>query len=151
MSKTALPRILVLVGLPGSGKSTWAANQGLPVLSSDAIRHLLIDDVTDQTIHSRVFATLRYLLKQRLALGRPDTCIDATHLTPKERQPYLRMPGCQVEAVFFDTPLADCLRRNAQRNRVVPPEAVERMATRLVKPTKKEGFARVRVIRWITT
>lgn len=116
-------------------------------MSSDAIRHLLIDDVTDQTIHSLVFATLRYLLNQRLALARPVTCIDATHLTPKERRPYLRLPNCRVEAVFFDTPLAVCLKRNGQRARVVPPEAIERMATRLVKPTKKEGFARVQVIR----
>lgn len=139
--------MLVLVGLPGSGKSTWAAREGLPVLSSDALRALLADDVTDQTIHARVFGTLRYLLRQRVALGRPVTCVDATHLTPKERRPYLRMPGCRVEAVFFATPLEVCLARNAARDRVVPPEAIERMASRLVPPTRREGFARVRVVR----
>ncbi len=139
--------MLVLVGLPGSGKSTWAAREGLPVLSSDALRELLADDVTDQTIHARVFAALRYLLRQRLALGRPVTCVDATHLTPKERRPYLRMPGCRVEAVFFATPLEECLKRNAGRERVVPPEAIARMAARMVRPTRGEGFTRVRVVR----
>ncbi len=137
----------MLVGLPGSGKSTWAAREGLPTLSSDAMRATLADDVSDQTIHARVFSSLRYLLRQRLALGRPVTCVDATHLTPRERRPYLRLPGCRVEAVYFDTPVADCLARNRQRDRVVPPEAIERMAARLVKPTKSEGFWRVRTVR----
>ena len=49
-------RIVVLVGLPGSGKSTYLERLGVTPLSSDAIRQLLADDATDQTIHARVFA-----------------------------------------------------------------------------------------------
>jgi predicted kinase len=71
-------RIVVLVGLPGSGKSTYLERQGITPLSSDAIRQLLADDATDQTIHARVFQSLRYLLRQRLAIGRPATYVDAT-------------------------------------------------------------------------
>ena len=48
-----------LVGLPGSGKSTWARKQGVAVLSSDELRLLLADDESNQTIHREVFATLR--------------------------------------------------------------------------------------------
>src|ERR1035441_4323001 len=102
-------RIVVLVGLPGSGKSTYLEKMGVRGLSSDGIRKLLADDETDQTIHVRVFETLRYLLGQRLAIGRPVTYIDATNLTPEEGRPYLevgRAWGCDVEAVFFDVPLA---------------------------------------------
>ena len=66
-------RIIVLVGLPGSGKSTYVERIGAPALSSDAIRGLLADDPADQTIHGRVFATLRHMLRHRLALHRPVT------------------------------------------------------------------------------
>ncbi|MGA3019708.1 MAG: AAA family ATPase [Bryobacteraceae bacterium] len=69
-------RIVVLVGLPGSGKSTYLERLGAPALSSDRIRGLLADDETDQTIHDRVFQTVRYLLRQRLEMGRPVTYID---------------------------------------------------------------------------
>ena len=143
-------KIVILVGLPGSGKSTWLAIQGLTALSSDHVRLLLADDPTDQTLHTRVFATLRYLLRHRLALRRPVTYIDATHLTPEERAPYIRIArawGCEVEAVFFNVPVEVCQERNRVRNRVVPAEAIEAMAVKLVPPSIEEGFSRVEVVR----
>jgi predicted kinase len=142
-------RIVVLVGLPGSGKSTWLERQRATALSSDAIRSLLADDATDQTIHQRVFATLRYLLRQRLAIGRPVTYVDATNLTPEERRPYIeiaRWYGCDAEAVFFDVPLDLCRERNLRRVRTVPDEALERMAMKLAPPRLEEGFSRVTVV-----
>jgi predicted kinase len=142
-------RIVVLVGLPGSGKSTYLERIGAAGLSSDAVRKLLADDETDQTIHVRVFQTIRYLLEQRLEIGRPVTYIDATSLTPEERAPYIeigRAHGCEVEAVFFDVPLAVCMERNAQRHRVVPAEALAKMAAKLVAPAVEEGFTRVTVV-----
>lgn len=143
------PRIVVLVGLPGSGKSTWLAKRGLTALSSDAMRVLLADDITDQTIHRRVFASLRYLLLQRIAIGRPVTYVDATHLTPKERRPYIeiaRRYGCAAEALFFGVAPEVCKQRNRSRDRVVPEEAIDRMVAKLVPPSRGEGFARITVI-----
>src|SRR6266487_1478097 len=107
--------IVVLVGLPGSGKSTYAQRSGVTPISSDLMRQLLVDDATDQTIHARVFNCMRYLLRQRLAIRRTVTYLDATHLTPEERKPYIdiaRWYGCEVEALFFDVPLEVCMERN---------------------------------------
>jgi predicted kinase len=141
-------KIIITVGLPGSGKSTYLQRLGVTPLSSDSIRLLLADDATDQTIHSRVFATIRYLLRHRLAIGRPVTYIDATHLTVEERRPYVdiaRWYGCELEALFFDVPLEICRERNRLRNRMVPDEALEMMAAKLMAPQIEEGFTRITV------
>ncbi len=136
----------MLVGLPGSGKSTYLAQLGANAISSDEIRRLLADDATEQGIHRRVFAVVRALIRQRIQIGRPVTYIDATNLTRRERRQYIRLGqlhNCDVEAVFFDVPLETCLDRNRLRDRVVPEEAVRDMARRLVEPSTAEGFTLV--------
>jgi len=139
-------KLVITVGLPGSGKTTYLARLGANAISSDEIRRLLADDPADQSIHARVFATIRYLIRQRIAVGRPVTYVDATHLTRWERRPYVQLArryGCRLEALFFDVPLEVCIRRNRGRNRIVPEEAVRAMAQRFEPPTSQEGFARI--------
>jgi predicted kinase len=143
-------RIVVLVGLPGSGKSTWIDENRLPALSSDKIRHLLSDDEENQNVNRLVFNTMRYLLRQRLAAGAQTTYIDSTNLSLWERRSWIRFAeqhDCDVEAVYFDTPLETCLTRNAARARKVPPEVVQTMARRLVAPSLAEGFSKVKVVK----
>jgi predicted kinase len=92
---------------------------------------------------------LRDLLKHRLELRRPVTYIDATNLTPYERRPYIKVGelyDCEVEAVFFNVALEECQRRNRERQRMVPDDAIAEMAKRLTAPTVEEGFIRVIVV-----
>ncbi len=143
-------RIVVTVGLPGSGKSTYLARLGVNALSSDEIRRLIADNPEDQTIHRRVFATIRYLLRQRIANGRPVTYVDATHLTRWERRSYVQLArryDCKLEALFFDLPVDVCIERNRRRGRVVPEEAIRKMAARLQPPTREEGFSKITRLR----
>jgi predicted kinase len=143
-------RVVVLIGLPGSGKSTYLERLGATGLSSDWLRKVLVDDETDQTIHAQVFETLRYLLRQCLALGREVAYIDATNLTVEERHPYVaigRAYGRQIQAVFFDVPLEVCLERNRWRGRAVPEEAIRKMAAKLQAPSPAEGFDEILVVR----
>ena len=149
ISSETRPRLVILVGLPGSGKSTWAREHVGATISSDDIRYFLADDPTDQTIHGRVFGTLRYILRHRLELRRPFSYVDATNLTRRDRRPYIKLADfydCLVDAVYFDVPVDICKKRNRSRRRIVPDEAIDFMASRLVVPTLEEGFDRVTIV-----
>ncbi len=142
--------VVLTIGLPGSGKTTWYKRRGVTPLSSDLLRTLLFDDITDQRYQGLVFSTLRSLLRARLIAKMPWNYVDATNLSPHERRQWIKMAksfGYEVQAVFFDVPLAVCMERNSKRERVVTDEVMQKMAERLRPPTFKEGFEKITVVR----
>jgi predicted kinase len=142
--------VVLAIGLPGSGKSTWFKRRGVTPLSSDTLRTILFDDITEQRYQHLVFSTLRSLLRARLIARMPWNYVDATNLSPKERRHWIEMAqsfGYEAHAVFFDVPLEVCLERNARRERRVAEEIMQRMSAKLRPPTFDEGFAKITVVR----
>ncbi|MGC2371553.1 MAG: AAA family ATPase, partial [Candidatus Sulfotelmatobacter sp.] len=142
--------VVLAIGLPGSGKSSWFKRHNVVPLSSDMVRALLFDDVREQRFQDLVFSNLRSMLKARLIAKRPTNYVDATNLTPQERQHWIKLAKdyqYEVHAVFFDVPLEVCIERHERRDRVVPEDVMRRMAAKLKPPTFEEGFAKITVVR----
>lgn len=142
--------VVLAIGLPGSGKSTWFKRHNVTPLSSDMMRSLLFDDVREQRFQDLVFSNLRSMLKARLIARRPMNYVDATNLTPKEREHWIKLAkdyNYEVHAVFFDVPLEVCVERHQRRDRVVPEDMMRRMAAKLKPPSFDEGFAKITVVR----
>ena len=142
--------VVLAIGLPGSGKSSWFKRHNVVPLSSDMVRTLLFDDVREQRFQDLVFSNLRSMLKARLIAKRPMNYVDATNLTPQERQHWIKLAkdyNYEVHAVFFDVPLEVCIERHQRRDRVVPEDIMRRMAAKLKPPSFPEGFAKITVVR----
>jgi predicted kinase len=149
-AKGARGFVVLTIGLPGSGKTTWFKRRGVTPLSSDLLRSLLFDDITEQRWQGLVFSTLRSLLRARLIAKMPWNYVDATNLSPHERRQWIKMAksfGYDVQAVFFDVPLEICMERNSRRERTVSDDVMKKMAERLRPPDFKEGFSKITVVR----
>jgi len=142
--------VILAIGLPGSGKSSWFKRHNITPLSSDMLRMLLFDDAQEQRFQDLVFSNLRSMLKARLIARRPLNYVDATNLTPHERHGWIKLAkdyGYEVQAVFFDVPVEVCMERNRKRDRVVDEDILRRMGAKLKPPTFEEGFSKVTVVR----
>jgi predicted kinase len=142
--------VILAIGLPGSGKTTWVRRRGVTPLSSDLLRNILFDDVEEQRYQGLVFSTLRSLLRARLIARMPWNYVDATNLSTHERRQWIKMAqsfGYEVQAVFFDVPLDVCLERNSKRDRSVSEDIMRKMGEKLKPPVFEEGFSKITVVR----
>jgi predicted kinase len=142
--------VVLAIGLPGSGKSSWFKRHNIHPLSSDLLRELLFDDAQEQRFQDLIFSNLRSMLKARLIARRPMNYVDATNLTPHDRHSWIKLAkdyGYDVQGVFFDVPLDVCMERHQRRGRVVPEDIMRKMASKLKPPTFEEGFSKITVVR----
>ena len=124
--------LIVLVGAPGSGKSTWARKyfRREQIVSLDRLRRQISGDESNQEATRFVVPIAYDLIRARLFFQQT-TVVDATNYEDRVRQE-LWMIGCGYGAltglVVLDTPLDVCLARNDARSgrRRVPAEFVRR-------------------------
>jgi protein phosphatase len=147
--------LVVLVGISGSGKSTFARAHFKPteVISSDFCRGLVADDENDQSATKAAFELLHYIVGKRLAGGRL-TVVDATNVQPEARRTLValaREHDVLPVAIVLDLPEKLCAERNAGReDRDFGPHVLRRQHDQLrrgLKGLRREGFRTVHVLR----
>lgn len=145
------PRLYLLVGVPGCGKSTYARQQLRHCLriSLDDLRLMLSGTFYDRTIEPAVAAlgavSLGTLLR-RLRSWRRNAVLDATNVTRALRARGVSMAhrhGVDVVAVYFDCPIEVALARNTGRPASVPEDVIRHFHAELEPPSLNEGFAEI--------
>ena len=140
------PAFTMMVGLVGSGKSTYAKQlaeeTNAIICSSDAIREELCGDETSQENNEEVFKILHSRIKENLKNGK-NVIYDATNINSKRRRAFLselRNIPCVKKCVIMATPLEMCCIQNDSRDKVVPYEVIKRMYKNWNTPYWFEGW-----------
>jgi protein phosphatase len=151
------PSLVVMVGVSGSGKSSFAREHfgRYEIVSSDFCRGLVADDENDQDASKDAFELLGVIVGKRLARGRL-TVVDATNVQPAARKQLLALAKAHdvlPVAIVLDVPDNVCIARNAERpDRDFGVGVVKRQAAQLRKSLghlDREGFRRVHVLRGV--
>jgi polynucleotide kinase-phosphatase len=146
--------LVLLVGVSGSGKSTFAARHFRPtqVISSDHCRGVVSDDPDDQGASADAFALLNHIVGVRLRRGLL-TVVDATNVRPESRRPLVAIAkehDLPAVAVVLDVPERVAAARNrARTDRDLPPHVVPRQRRDLrrhLSRMRREGFRAVHVL-----
>ena len=147
--------LVVLVGISGRGKSTFARTHFKPteVVSSDFCRGLVSDDENDQSATPDAFDVLHYIVGTRLRRGLL-TVVDATNVQQSARASLVNLAKSHdvlVDAIVIDVPDTVAIERNKQRpDRDFGTHVVSRQLrdlNRSFRRLSKEGFRRVHVLR----
>ena len=135
--------LVVLIGPPASGKSTWATAQfaAHEVLSSDGLRALVGTGEHDQRASTDAFDVLDLVVERRLRRGLT-TVVDSLGTDAKRRRRWrtaAAAAGRPCVAVVFDTDAATCRARNRARAHPIPPKVLSSMLARW--PEVRAGLA----------
>ncbi len=143
------PVLIMLVGLPGSGKSTYAKQfeDAFKIHSSDAIRKRLYDNEIVQEDPNRIFTILHNEIKNDLKNN--ISCIyDATNINYKRRKAFLeelKNIPCIKTCVVIATPYECVLQNNNKRERKVPMNVINKMYKHFDVPYYYEGWDNIKL------
>jgi protein phosphatase len=145
--------LVVLVGVSGSGKSTWARRHFLQteIVSSDHCRALISDDENNQAVSPAAFRLLHALVEERLRVGRL-TVVDATNVQKEAREPLLKLARqyhVLPVAVVFNISERICLDRSVERtDRRIQPHIIHQQGANLRRSLgnlQDESFAKLHI------
>ena len=148
-----IPKLIVLVGIPGSGKSTYAegymiSHPNTTYLSSDKIRKEIWGNEATQGDNNEVFSLMQSRAIEALNNGK-NVLYDATNITRKDRS-YI-ISACpkfvKIEAHVIWAPIEVCIERDANRERTVGKEVIDKMLKRFQAPFFDEGIDEIKIIR----
>ncbi len=144
--------LIILIGIPGSGTSTYAQSLGKPTLSLDAIRQQLYGDASILGDSAQVERVFRQKMEAHAQAGQ-DVVLDATHTSSRRRQRMIRLGRKlgydRIIGIWLQTPLQESIARNRQRDRHVPDFVLRTMQRRLESqpPSLEEGFDKIKKVR----
>jgi protein phosphatase len=155
--KLTIPELslVVLIGVSGSGKSTFARKhfKATEILSSDYCRGLVSDDENSQAATKDAFDVLHFIARKRLAAGRL-TVVDATNVQPESRQALVELAReyhCLPVALVLDVPVRVAQDRNQNRpDRDFGPHVIRQQSQQLrrsLRGLEREGFRHVFVLK----
>ena len=146
------PRLILLVGIPGSGKTTYAKNYiekhiNVVHLSSDAIRKELYGDESIQGNPAEVFSLMQKRAVDALKDGK-DVLYDATNATRKDRSSIIGIcpKFSKIECHIIWASIETCIERDASRDRTVGKEVIDKMLKRFQAPYYDEGIDAIKII-----
>ncbi|MBI3415555.1 MAG: polynucleotide kinase-phosphatase [Verrucomicrobia bacterium] len=155
--KFTIPELsfVVLIGVSGSGKSTFARKHFKPteILSSDYCRGLVSDDENSQAATKDAFEVLHFIARKRLAAGKL-TVVDATNVQPESRKSLIAIARefhCLPVAIVLDLPERVAHDRNKMRpDRDFGPHVIRQQSQQLhrsLRGLEREGFRHVHVLK----
>lgn len=119
--------LIMTVGLPRSGKSTWAINQGCPVVCPDAIRLALHGQPWQPLAEGFVWAIAKIMVRALFIAGHKKVILDATNTSFKRREEW-KSNSWTREYHIVNTPKDVCIQRAKESNQEYLIPVIEKMA-----------------------
>lgn len=128
--------LILTVGIPRSGKSTWARQQNMPIVNPDSIRLALHGQRFQALAEPLVWSIATIMVRALFLSGHTKVIVDATHTTKNRREFW---KDKQWRSVFkvFDTQKEECLRRAEGDIDIIP--VIKRMSAKYEPLTTEEG------------